>query len=174
MKLTWFGDTTFRIHAGGQIAVVVGKVTPVGAEASEIRSGADRVVALGDDEAAIDLRNWKPRPGVRLVDAGDAPRPVEVHRGGGQSLLIDGEDDLPLLILAGSVPEVGRWIEKAMVVLVGPDLLARAQTLLEQRVPRLIALASIEAEFDAAFAQLPERLDGAGLIALQPGLAVEV
>ena len=53
-------------------------------------------------------------------------------------------------------------------------LLKRALGLLEQKVPRLIVLASSDAELDAAFAQLPGRLDGAGLIALQPGLAVEV
>ncbi len=174
MKLTWFGDTTFRIHAGGQIVVVKGEVTPAGSEASEIASGADYVVALGDKLPPTDLRNWKPRPPMRVLDSGDATRPVEVHRGEGHSLVIDADDDLPVLILPGTLPEVGRWIEKAVVVLVGPDLLKRALGLLEQKVPRLIVLASVEAELDAAFAQLPERLDGAGLIALQPGLAVEV
>ena len=89
-------------------------------------------------------------------------------------LLIEPDEDMPLLIAAGAVPPLGRWAEKAVVVLAGQGLARRGTMLVEAAIPRLIALAGTDAELDAAFAQLPPKLDAAGLVALEPGLAVEV
>jgi len=46
--------------------------------------------------------------------------------------------------------------------------------LLDVARPRLVALAVDEQTLDVAIAQLSEHLDGAGLVSLEPGLAVEV
>ncbi|MCR6634819.1 hypothetical protein [Devosia sp.] len=46
MKLTWFGDDTFRIHAAGAIVVVEGEGALPGVDRAELVSGADLVVAF--------------------------------------------------------------------------------------------------------------------------------
>lgn len=174
MKLTWFGNTAFRIHIGGQIVVMDAGMAPKGVDGSEVVSGADLVVTSGEDQPVTDLADWKPRLRERLLDAGDAPRPVQIHWGGPKSLVVDADEDMPLLVVVGNVPRLGRWAEKAVVVLAGPDLAGQGGRLLKRATPRLIALAGNDAELDAAFAQLQPMLEGAGLIALEPGLAVEV
>ncbi|ODT68510.1 MAG: hypothetical protein ABS75_20270 [Pelagibacterium sp. SCN 63-23] len=173
MKLTWFGNTAFRIHIGGQVlAVDAGEA--VGVEVRELVSGADHVITLNGNPAIADLVGWKPRRPERLLDAADQPRPVQVWSAAPDCLLIEPDEDMPLLIAAGAVPPLGRWAEKAVVVLAGQGLARRGTMLVEAAIPRLIALAGTDAELDAAFAQLPPKLDGAGLVALEPGLAVEV
>lgn len=174
MKLTWFGNSTFRIHCGGQIVVVDADSAPLGVAASELVSGADHVVALDGTGDVADPATWKPRARMRLVDGGDEVRPARIWRAGDKCLLIEPDEDMPLLLVAGKVPELGRWVEKAVVVLLGQDLAARGEQLVERAIPGLIALAGADGELDAAFARLPPKLDGAGLIALEPGLAVEV
>lgn len=174
MKLTWFGNSTFRVHIGGQIVVVDAKGAPYGVDGNELVSGADHVVEWNGNRSVADLRSWKPRQRQRLLDAGDQPRPVEVWSVAPDCLLIDADEDMPLLLIAGAVPEIGRWGEKTVIVLAGQGLAQRGEQLVEVVIPRLIALAADDAALDAAFAQLPPKLDGAGLIALEPGLAVEV
>lgn len=174
MKLTWFGNTTFRIHIGGQIVVVEPAGAPERVDGTELVSGADLVVQLDHDHPAVDLDAWKPRARARLLDAGDRPRAVEVLRGGAGTLILDADEDMPLLLLPTGVPTLGRWVEKAVVVLAGAALAERGEALIAKRVPRLIALAGAEVEQDAAFAHLPAILDGAGLVALEQGMAIEV
>jgi hypothetical protein len=174
MKLTWFGNSTFRVHIGGQIVVIDAKGAPDGVDSNELVSGADHVVEWNGNRSVTDLRLWKPRQRQRLLDAGDQPRPVEVWSAAPGCFLIDADEDMPLLLIAGAVPELGRWVEKAVIVLAGQGLAQRGEHLIEAVIPRLIALAGDDAELDAAFAHLPPKLDGAGLIALEPGLAVEV
>lgn len=173
MKITWFGGATFRVQIGGQILVVDAQSAPDGIDRNELVSGADRVVGLGEPQMQADAAYWKRRPAERLLDTGDQVRPVELWSIGAGSLLIDGDDDMPLLLLGGSVPEAGRWMEKAVVVLVGSGMAERASALLEAAPPRLIALAGDEVEVSAAFDAVRESLDGTGLVALEPGLAVE-
>lgn len=174
MKLTWFGNSAFRIHGGGQIVVVDADSAPDGVAVSELVSGADHLVPLDGEGDVTNLSAWKQRPRLRLVDGGDAVRPVQIWRAGEKCLLIEPDEDMPLLLVAGPVPEMGRWVEKAVVVLLGQDLAARGEQLVERTIPGLIALAGADEELDAAFARLPPKLDGAGLIALEPGMAVEV
>ncbi len=174
MKLTWFGNNAFRIHIGGQIIVVEANGAPVGVDGKELVSGADRVLGLNGNLPVTDLVNWKPRPRQRLLDAGDLPRPALIWSAGTDCLLIEPDEDMPLLLVAGLVPELGRWAEKAVIVLAGEGLAERGSALVDMVIPRLMALAGNDAELDTAFAQLPSKLDGAGLIALEPGLAVEV
>lgn len=173
MKLTWFGGSTFRIQIGGQVLVVDPEAAPDGIDRSELVSGADQVLAMRKGGKPADLQTWRPRPAQRLLDIGDALRPVQVWSVGECGLLVDGDDDRPLLLAVGVLPEPGRWADKAVVVLAGSDLADRAERLLDAVAPALVALAGREAEIDAALDRVRDRLDGTGLIALEPALAVE-
>lgn len=173
MKLTWFSGTTLRIHIGGQVIVTSADEAPQGIDRVELVSGADHVVNLGDGTRLDDLGQWRPRARERLVDAGDQPRPIQIFSTPEQSLLIDADDDLPLLLAAGDIPALGRWADRAAIVLMGSRLAERGEQMLERVTPRLIALGGTDVELDAAFKSLPGKLDGTGLIALERGLAVE-
>ncbi|MNU08669.1 hypothetical protein D3C72_2548190 [compost metagenome] len=59
------------------------------------------------------------------------------------------------------------------MVLLAQGLAARAAALFEVRSPRLVALAGDESEVGEAFEAVRPMLDGTGLVALEPGLAVE-
>lgn len=174
MKLTWFGNTAFRLHIGGQVIVLDAAAAPNGVDAAEVLSGADRVIERNVNEPLLDARTWRPRPRERLLDAGDLPRPVDIWSLGPDCILLDADEDAPLLLIAGPLPTLGRWAEKAIVILAGQQLMRRGEQLVDAVIPRLIALAGSDAEVEAAFIQLPAKLDGAGLLALSPGLAVEV
>lgn len=174
MKLTWFGNSTFRIHIGGQIVIVDADAAPQGIERHELVGGANHVITLNGNPVVTDLVGWKPRPPERLLDAADQPRPVQIWSAGQDCLLIEPDEDMSLLLIAGPVPPLGRWVEKAVIVLAGQGLGERGGSVVDRAIPRLIALAGSDVELDAAFAQLPPKLNGAGLIALEPGMAVEV
>jgi hypothetical protein len=174
VKITWFGGSTFRIQIGGQVVVVDPQGAPDGIDRSELVSGADQVTALGSAPMVADMSGWRPRPAERLLDAGDRLRPVEIWSLGPRCLLVDGDDDMPLLLAGDVSPPLGRWAERGVIVLCGTDLAARAGALLAPRAPKLVALAGDDAEIGAAFNALPALLDGTGLVALEAGLAVEV
>jgi len=173
VKLTWFGGSTFRIQIGGQVVVLGEENSPQGIDRGELLSGADIVVSPGDTIAPVDAATWRPRPAERLLDAQDKVRAVEVWRIGACGLLMNGEDDRPLLLADSDLPALGRWADKAVIVLVGSDLADRAHDLLARATPSLVALAGSETEIDAAFERVRNLLDGSGLVALEPGLAVE-
>ncbi|UYO00385.1 MAG: hypothetical protein KIT02_03970 [Devosia sp.] len=173
MKLTWFGGTAFRIHIGGQI-IVVDAEQAIGVDSGELVSGADIVTAMDAPHKPADGTNWTARPIQRLLDADESLRPAQIWTLGEGALLVDADEDRPLLLLAGEPPALGRWVEKAVVVMAGDDLARRGAALLESRRPHLIAFGGSDAARDQAFSMLPPLLDGAGLIALEPGLAVEV
>ena len=150
---------------------MVGAEGALGVDEREVISGADRVVRLGD-VPRVDARSWKPRAMQRLLEA-DGVRPVEVWSGGDGVLIVDADDERPLVLVTESVPEVGRWAANAVVVAAGAALVETAQAVMDQIGPRLIALAGAEADVEVAFAAVRNRLDGTGLIALEHGLAVE-
>ncbi|ODT72571.1 MAG: hypothetical protein ABS75_03745 [Pelagibacterium sp. SCN 63-23] len=173
MKLTWFGNSTFRIHASGQIVVVDAQAAPARVDRNELVSGADLTVKFGDSLPTADGVSFKVRTPQRLLEAGDAPRPAQLWSLGEGALVVDADDDRPLLLLRGPVPTLGRWAESAIVVLAGERLAARAAALTEAVAPRLLALAGTDAEVDATFAMLRDGLNATGLVALEPGMAVE-
>ena len=173
MKLTWFGRTAFRIHAGGRIVVVDAEAAPVGVDRRELLGGADDVVGFAAGLPMADGAAWRPRPAGRLLDAGETPPPPAFWSLGEGTVLVDADGEAPLLLVAGAVPPLGRWADRAAVILAGTALAERGETVLAAAAPRLLALAGSEAEVDAAFAALARRLDGTGLVALEPGLAVE-
>ena len=177
MKLTWFGGTTIRIHIGGAILVVDPAGAPAGIDAAELVSGADSVIAsFGAGLAAVDPATWKPRKPPRMLDEGEAPPEVETWSAGAGALLVDAMGESPLLLVTGKMPALGRWAEGAVVTLFGDGetLAALGQAALDDRPPRLLALAGSEAAMDVAIPALRSSLDGTGLVALEAGLALEI
>jgi hypothetical protein len=177
MKLTWFGGTTVRIHIGGAILVLDPAGAPEGIDAAELVSGADTVIAgFGADLAGVDSRSWKPRRPPRLLDESDTPPTVDAWSAGAGAVLVDAIGESPLLLVTGDVPPLGRWAESAVVVLFGSGdrLAALGGTVLDDTPPRLVALAGDEAAIDVAITALRDRLDGAGLVSLEAGLALEI
>lgn len=174
MKLTWFGASAFRVHSGGAIVVVEPDAAGAGFDRAELVSGADQLVGFGESGMSLASAGWKPRPPLRPLEADEENRAPEIAALGSDCLVINADGEAPLVIACGNVPGVGKWAEKAVIVLCGTGLADRGAALLDRISPSLIALAGEEAEVDTAFAQLRDRLDGTGMIALERALAVEV
>ena len=177
MKLTWFGGTTIRIHIGGAILVVDPDGAPAGIDAAELVSGADMVIErFGAALPSVDTALWKPRRPPRLLDEGETPLTVEAWSAGDGAVLIDAMGEPPLLLVAGEMPALGRWTDRAVVALFGDGagLVRLAEAALADVPPRLLALASDEQAVDMAIPRLRDQLDGTGLVALEAGLALEI
>lgn len=176
MKLTWFGNSTFRIHIGGQIAILDADNAPDGVESRELTSGADLLIPdFGSGLSPIEPSIWTPRKPVRLLDALDEPEGhVEAHGAGEGCIVFDAPDEAPLMLLLNrDAPPCGRWIEQAVVVLLGTHLQERTERLQDAARPKLVAVAGEGREIDATFEFLGAQRSGISLIALEPGLAVE-
>ncbi len=174
MKLTWFGGTALRAYVGGEIVVVDPDAGPAHVDRAELRGGADRVIGLGDELPTVDAARWRPRPAGRAID--DAP-PLDVFRIGSGALLVDAAGEPPLVLLGpGELPRFGRWADGAVIVLLSAreGLVAAVTALLDVARPRVIALAVDEETLDRVVDEIAEHLDGAGLVSLEPGLALEV
>jgi hypothetical protein len=180
MKLTWFARTTIRIHIGGRILVADADLAPGFVDRNELVSGADRVFALAGDAAnlpPLDPGKWRPRGQPKLIDQGEQASEVVLHRFGEGAVLVDAAGEPPIVLVAGSrLPHFGRWADGAVAVLFGRGeaMIASATALLDVARPRLLALAADEPQIDIAMEALRDRLDGAALVALEPGLALEV
>lgn len=175
MKLTWFGGTTLRVYVGGEIVVVDAAGAPAGVDRGELRAGADRELRTDDDSLPrLDPATWRPRGRASLLDA---PPLLEIFRIASGALMIAAAGEPVLVLLgAGEPPRFGRWADGAVVVLTSARaaLVAEATALLDMARPRLIALAVESERLDAVVAALAEHLGGAGLVSLEPGLALEV
>lgn len=177
MKLTWFGGMAFRAYAGGAIVVLCPEEAPETVDRGELLAGAETIIARGDRSIpALDPASWRPAAPTRLVDADEMPS-LQIGRVAGGHLLVAAPGEPPLLVLGdGELPESGRWLDGAMIVI------TTARTALAEDVasitatarPRLFALALDEAALDAAMAAVPPHLGGAGLVSLEPGLALEL
>jgi len=175
MKLTWFGATTTRVYIGGKIFVIDPESAPGGIDRAELVAGADRVLSLGgDDLEFIDASKWRPRKVAALMDE-EMPA-VDVYRIGERAVLVEATGEPPLVMIGGAAPRFGRWADGAVIVLLEAGDVAGAigTALLDVSRPKLIALADAEDAVDGAVEALREHLDGAGLIALEEGMAVEV
>lgn len=176
MKLTWFGGTTFRIYLGGDIVVIDAHRAPKGVDRGELLAGARRQASIAGDRTVprIDPASWRPKPPPRAIDE---VQPLEIMGIGSASLLLAASGEPPLVILGPvDFPRFGRWVDGAVIVLTsGRDsAISEASVLLDVARPRLLALAVDEQTLDVAIAELSEHLDGAGLVSLDPGLALEV
>ena len=177
MKLTWFGGTTVRIHIGGAILVVDTGGAPAGIDKAELVSGADVVVdAFGAGLPVVDVATWRPRKLPRMLDEGEELSKVDAWSVGPGAMLVEAVGEPPLLLLAGDVPPLGRWADSAIVALFGDgEALSRVGlAVLADTPPRLIALAGNETAVDLAIPALRDALDGAGLVALEAGMALEI
>lgn len=173
MQLTWFGGTTFRINIGGEIVVVDAGSATLPVNSTELQSGADHRVRLGEGPP-VDPVGWRPRPAPRATDP--AP-PLEILCIGPAATLIAAAGEPPLVILgSGALPRFGRWADGAVVVMTSDrtSLVAEVTALLDVARLRLVAMAGEDAALDHAITALAEHLDGAGLAALEAGLALEV
>ncbi|MHB1102149.1 MAG: hypothetical protein ACYC0C_05095 [Devosia sp.] len=177
MKLTWFAGTTIRIHIGGMILVADADRAPGFVDRNELVSGADRLFALaGDSLPPADPARWRPRPFTRIVDDAVHLRDVVLHRIGEAAVLVDAAGEPPVVLVAGGAPPVfGRWADGAVVALfgTGDTMVANGIGLLAAARPRLLALAAEETAVDFAISALLDQLDGAALVSLEPGLALE-
>jgi len=176
MKLTWFGGPTLRIYIGGEIVVIDAQDAPHNVDRGELLAGADRGVGLTGDHTAtsIDPVQWRPIPAPRGID--EQP-PVDILRIGPSALLVAAGGEAPLVILGwGEPPRFGRWADGAVIVLTSgrESFVSEAIALLDVARPKLIAIAAAEEMLDTAIAELSEHLDGAGLVSLEPGLALEI
>ena len=174
MKLVWFGGTTARVHLGGKIFVIDLSVAPREADRTELASGANHVLEL----ASPNLPRLDPATRERRArTALDAEGSATVRFGdvGEGAVLIDEPGEASVLLLAGDAPAFGRWADGAVVILFSSvsDPLGTAQTLLQAARPKLLALAMPEQQADEVFAAITPQLEGAGLMILQPGLALE-
>ena len=119
MKLTWFGASTFRIHAGGAILVVEPESVGAGIDPAELVSGADLVVRFAQGEAPTDSAAWKPRAPLRPLEADEQNRAPEIFALTEDCLVVDADGEAPLVIACGTVPSLGKWADKAVFVLSG-------------------------------------------------------
>jgi len=177
MKLTWFGGTAIRIHAGGRILVADPEAAPATVDRVELLSGADATLVLSgdtDDLPRLDVASWRPRRARRVLDEGEPQARAEAFRIGPGALLVDADAEAPLL-LCGALPEFGRWADGAVAVLFGDgEALTRAGlALLAAARPKMLCVAGPDAAIEAALPALRGALGEAGLMALSPGLAVE-
>lgn len=173
MKLTWFGSTCLRVHTGGAILVFDPDRAPAGIDRGELVAGADRVVETDTVLPAADAGAFRPRPAQRLIDEAGEPRPPELWQLGPGAVVVDTDGERPLVMVRGSLPELGRWAERAVVVLMGEGPATRIRRLVDDVAPRLVALAAPEADIDAVFAALAGQTGETALLALEPALAVE-
>ena len=179
MKLTWFGGTTIRVHIGGSILVADPAGAPGNVDRVELVAGADATFGLRAEGEAMPLADpldWQPRRPPALLDEDDEDQDVFLWRLAGGGVLIDAVGEPPLLLVTGAFGAAGRWARDAVVVILGggPGTAGIASNVLDALAPRLMALAASEAAIDATFAALRDRLNGTALVALEPGLALEV
>lgn len=143
-------------------------------DATELVSGADKVLALSDDLPVVEARKWALRKVGALIDEGAEPPEVLAFRLAEGVVLIETVGEAPLVIATGEVPEAGRWGREAVVVVAGKDLPGTAVSVVNEIGPRLIAIAGGEHAAEAAIEAVRDLLDGAGLMVMEPGLALEV
>jgi hypothetical protein len=173
MKLTWFGGTALRVYVGGEIVVIDAENAAGGVDRGEFLAGANHLLALGK-VPEINPAFWRNRQIARAID--DQP-PLEIHGIGPAALLVAAAGEPPLVVVGpGEPPRFGRWSDGAVIVVCSAreGLVADVTVILDVSRPRLVALAVDEQTLDTAIEDISEHLDGAGLVSLEPGLALEV
>lgn len=171
MKLTWFAGSTIRIHIGGRI-LVADPAGISGVDAGELTSGADVVFFIDAAGEAVDPALWQPRRMAAMIDADDMPEVLVHGIEGGALLAAAGEP--PLLLLKSPMGRAGRWARDAVVVVFGDWADTLAGQVLEDVGPHLVAIAAPDAVIERAVAALRDKVGDTLLVALEPGMALEV
>lgn len=171
MRLFWFGGTTVRVHIGGEMLVGDADGVLVGVDRAELVSGTNREFGLdGYGLPVVDPVDWKPRRMARAINE-SGPEPVKVLSIGVGAVLIDAVGEPPLVLVSVEPTGAGRWSRDAVVVsFAGSD----ASAVLEAYAPKLLALAVEPDAADEIIPTIEDRLDGTGLVVLEPGYALEV
>ena len=171
MKLTWFAGSTIRIHIGGRI-LVYDPVGISGVDAGELVSGSDATFSINEAGEAVDPALWQPRRAAAMIDADDVPDVLVHGIAGGALVAAAGEP--PLVLLKAPIGRTGRWARDAVVVVFGDAADALAAQVLEDVGPHLIAIAAPDAVIERAVAALRDKVGETLLVALEPGMALEV
>ena len=169
MKITWLGNTVFRIHYAGEIILLAIDDAPPDVDLQEIRAGVDRIITPAD------LANLPQHDGtsssrpLRLID--DPQTGLTVRSIGDHAVMFSesSEDDLVFTWnTLDALPASG-----AVLILSGElSSLTNIDGISNAR-PTLIGLAFPETEIPP-LAELAARLPGIPLQILEPGLAIEV
>jgi hypothetical protein len=171
MKLTWFSGSTIRIDIGGRI-LVADPAGISGVDEEELTSGADVVFFIDDAEEAVDPALWQPRRMAAMIAADEVPEVLVHGIEGGALVATAGEP--PLVLLKGPMRRAGRWARDAVVVVFGDEADAVAARVLDENWPHLIAIGAADAVIERAVTALRDRLGETLLVALEPGMALEV
>ena len=171
MKLTWFAGSTIRIHIGGRI-LVADPAGINGVDPEELTSGADVVFFIDDAGDAVDPALWQPRRVAAMIEESELPEVLVHGVEGGALVAAAGEP--PLVLLKGPTKRAGRWVRDAVVVAFGDEADAVAAGVLEESGPHLIAIAAPDEVVARAVGALRERMGDTLLMALEPGMALEV
>jgi hypothetical protein len=171
MKLTWFAGSTIRIHIGGRI-LVADPVGIDGVDAGELVSGADVTFFIDDAGEAVDPALWQPRRAATMLDADQVPDVLVHGIEGGALVAAAGEP--PLVLLRSAMGRAGRWARDSVVVVFGDEADALAGQVLEDVGPHLIAIAAPDATVERAVSALRDMVGETLLVALEPGMALEV
>lgn len=141
-------------------------------DAGELVSGADATFFIDEAGEAVDPALWQPRRAASMIDADDVPYVLVHGIKGGALLAVAGE--APLLLLKAPIGRAGRWARDAVVVVFGEAADALAAQVLEDVGPHLIAIAAPDAVIERAVAALRDKVGETLLVALEPGMALEV
>ena len=141
-------------------------------DAEELVSGADATFFIDEAGEAVDPALWQPRRAAAMIDADEVPE-VLVHGIAGGSL-VAAAGEPPLVLLKAPIGRTGRWARDAVVVVFGDDADALAAQVLEDVGPHLIAIAAPDAVIERAVAALRDKVGETLLVALEPGMALEV
>jgi hypothetical protein len=107
-----------------------------------------------------------------MIVTGAGPEVVVLGIGGGALVAAPGEP--PLVLLKGPMGRAGRWARDAVVVVFGDAADALAGQVLEDIGPHLIAVAAEDAVIERAVGALRDKVGETLLVALEPGMALEV
>lgn len=177
MKITWFGDMTFRVQIAGRIIVVEPDGAAGDIDPAELRAGAQTLVsAQSSDLSAFDPATWHPKRRTRLIDEDEGIEGLSLFRIGARGLVADSLDEGLLVVCdADSGSDWGRWADDAVVVFAGsaPVVLAQGTALLDIARPRLIGVCVNDSAVETVFSGLSSTLAGASLVVLERGLALE-
>lgn len=171
MKLTWFAGSTIRIHIGGRI-LVADPAGISGVDAEELVSGADLTFFIDEAGESIDPALWQPRRVAAMIDADTVPEVLVHGIEGGALVAAAGEP--PVVLLKGQMRRAGRWAREAVVVVFGDQADRLAGQVLDDNGPHLIAIAASDAVIERAVAAVRDKLGDTVLMALEPGMALEV
>jgi hypothetical protein len=171
VRIFWFGGTTCRVHIGGEMLIGDADGVLVGVDRAELLSGTNREFSLdGYGLPVADPATWTPRRAKRAIDESGA-EPVKIFSIGVGAVLIDAVGEPPLVLVSVEPTAAGRWAKEAVVVaFAGTD----ANAVLDAYSPKLLALAVEPETADEIIPAIEDRLDGTGLVVLEPGYALEV